>query len=328
MLYCGVCKLFSPTSTEMLITGFNIWKNAASRLLSHENSHLHSRSFQSWCTRSKKQGLNFCKLYESQCDYWKKVLQRIIDVILFLCKRGLALRGHNEIIGPVNNGNYLGTLELLAKCDAFLASHIEKFGNCGRGNVSYLSSTICDEFIQLVGKYITEMISKEVKKSKYFGIIVDSTPDVQYLDQLTFIIRHVNPATFEIFEHFLKFIPIKSHKGSSLAETVLDYLSECKLDINDCRSQSYDNAANMSSKYNGLQMKIKQINSFSKYALCSAHSLNLVGHTAASICSEAVSFFGIVEKLYSFFANSSYRWSLMNKEITNSKNDHELVPVR
>ena len=83
MLYCGVCKLFSPTSTEMLITKFNDWKNAASRLLSHENSHLHFRFFQSWCTRSKKQGLNFCKLYESQCDYWKKVLQRIIDVIYF-----------------------------------------------------------------------------------------------------------------------------------------------------------------------------------------------------------------------------------------------------
>ena len=109
---------------------------------------------------------------------------------------------------------------------------------------------------------------------------------------------------------------------------MLDYLSECKLDINDCGSQSYDNAANISGKYNGLQMKIKQINSFAEYVPCSAHSLNLVGHTAASICSEAVSFFGIVEKLYSFFANSTYRWNLMNKEITNSKNDHELVPSR
>ena len=117
---------------------------------------------------------------------------------------------------------------MLVKYDAFFASHIEKFGNCGRGNISYLSSTICDEFIQLVGEYIAEMILKEVKKSKYFGIIVDSTPDVQHVDQLTFIIRHVNPATFEIFERFLKFIPIKSHKGSSLAETVLDYLSEYK----------------------------------------------------------------------------------------------------
>ena len=44
---------------------------------------------------------------------------------------------------------YLGCLELLSEYDPFLAQHIEKYGNRGRGNPSFLSSTICEEFVLL-----------------------------------------------------------------------------------------------------------------------------------------------------------------------------------
>lgn len=139
----------------------------------------------------------------------------------------------------------------------FLANHIEKFSNRGHGQVSYLSSTISDEFIQLLGEYV---LSKILKEAKYFGIIVDSTPDLQHVDQLSFILRYVNPKSYEVHERFLKFLPIKSHKGSALSQEILEFLQNCNLDIQNCRSQSYDNAANMSGKYSGVQSKIKDIN--------------------------------------------------------------------
>jgi len=41
-------------------------------------------------------------------------------------------------------------LELIAEFDLFLAEHIERYGNPGKGHTSYLSSTICDEVIELV----------------------------------------------------------------------------------------------------------------------------------------------------------------------------------
>ena len=36
---------------------------------------------------------------ELESEYWREVLQRIIDVIVFVSTRKLALRGHDQIIG-------------------------------------------------------------------------------------------------------------------------------------------------------------------------------------------------------------------------------------
>ena len=88
------------------------------------------------------------KQSEKGKDYWIRVLNRIVAVIRFLAERGLAFRGETEIIGSPRNGNYLGCIELLSKFDPFLAEYLRRHGNPGKGNVSYLSSTICDEFIE------------------------------------------------------------------------------------------------------------------------------------------------------------------------------------
>lgn len=78
-------------------------------------------------------------------NYWKAVLHRVVEVIKFLGTKGLSFRGDNEQFNKINNGNFLGTLELLAKFDPFIAQHIEKYGNRGKGTPSYLSSTIYEE---------------------------------------------------------------------------------------------------------------------------------------------------------------------------------------
>ncbi|GFX42116.1 zinc finger MYM-type protein 1 [Trichonephila clavipes] len=43
------------------------------------------------------------------------------------------------------------------------------------------------------------------------------------------------------------------------------------------RGQSFDNAANMSGRYNDVQAVPKEKNKFANYVPCTAHSLNLVG---------------------------------------------------
>ena len=120
-----------------------------------------------------------------------QVLRRIVSVVKFICVRGLAFRGKNELIGSSNNGNYLGILELLSEYDTFLAEHISKHANKGRGHASYLSSTICEEMIELMGQKVLSVIVDEIKTAKYFSISVDSTPDIMHVDQLTLIIRYV-----------------------------------------------------------------------------------------------------------------------------------------
>ena len=73
--------------------------------------------------------------------------QRVVAVVKFLSQRGLAFRGRNEVFGSNNNGNFLWIIELLAQFDPFIADHVSRYCSAGRGNVSYLSSTICNELM-------------------------------------------------------------------------------------------------------------------------------------------------------------------------------------
>ena len=171
----------------------------------------------------------------------------------------------------------MGVLELLSKFDPFLAEHISRFGNKGRGTTSYLSSTICDELIERMGADVLSEICDEVRTAKYFALIVDFTPDSSHIDQLTFIIRYVD-SKGDPKERFLKFLPILSH--GDLQQCVLNTLEYLAIKIDDCRGQSYDNAANMFGKYAGLQARIKGLNPLADYIPCAAHSLNLVGVAA------------------------------------------------
>lgn len=101
-----------------------------------------------------------------------------------------------------------------------------------------------------------------------------------------------------------------------MADAVTSTLTELGIDILNCRGQSYDNAANMSGIYNGLQAKIKEISRLADYVPCSAHSLNLVGECAAESSQEACLFFSLLQELYNFFAAPTQRWELLQTHFT------------
>lgn len=144
-----------------------------------------------------------------------------------------------------------------------------------------------------------------------------STPDLSHVDQLTFTIRYVNDRV--PVERFLKFIPIKEHKSEYLAETILNFLENHDIPIKDCRGQSYDNAANMSGKYTGLQARFKERCEFATFVPCAGHSLNLVGVHAAGCVSEATKFFEMVQKVYNFFSGSTHRWNILTEHLGSKK---------
>ncbi|XP_075213790.1 uncharacterized protein LOC142319996 [Lycorma delicatula] len=124
-------------------------------------------------------------------QYWRYIIERVFAVICTLAERGLPFRSDNEQFRTPNNRNYFGLLELVAKFDPFLRDHIDRYGNTGSGQPSYLSRTICEEIIQLMANKVTDTIVAEVKKAGYFSFSVDSTPDISHTDQLTLIIRYV-----------------------------------------------------------------------------------------------------------------------------------------
>lgn len=104
-----------------------------------------------------------------------------------------------------------------------------------------------------MSKLISNSIIFSINSSKYFAIIVDSTPDISYQEQLTIVLRFLSYKNnqFKIYEHFLDFIKENSKTGAAIANAFLKFLSLNKLDVQNLRGQGYDNDSNMKEKNNG-----------------------------------------------------------------------------
>ena len=139
----------------------------------------------------------------------------------------------------------------------------------------------------------------DVKRAEYFSFAMDSTPDISHIDQLTLIIRYVSPVNGLPSETFLTFLELKDYSGVGMANLVRKYLTtELQLDFRKYRGQSYDNAANMAGRYNGMHQKILETNKFAKFIPFAGHSLNLVRHSVVNCCLDAVNCFGIINEIY------------------------------
>ncbi|KAF7652124.1 hypothetical protein LDENG_00101180 [Lucifuga dentata] len=306
---CFACKLYS-SSVHAFTNGFSDWKHP-SRIMDHESSSEHRRCMITLLKRSEQTGTVDAPLrqqMDAQIQHWKDVLRRVVAVIKFLSERGLPFCGDDELLGSPHNGNYLGILEFISHFDPFLSEHIRSY------IWSEGTATICEEFIALIGKKIQQMIASEIQHAKYFSVIVDSTPDLSHVDQLTFIFCFVSEGGKTV-EHCIGFEPIHSHTGASLEDCVIDMIQDLGLDLANCRRQSYDNASNMSGKYNGLQVHLKKQNPLIHYIPCAAHSLNLVGvNSIEDSCPDASAFFDLLQSIYAFCASSTHCWNLIFKE--------------
>lgn len=60
--------------------------------------------------------------------YWKQVLQKVMVVIYLLAECGLGFIEDDETFRLPNDRNLLGLLELIAKFDPFLHTHINQYG--------------------------------------------------------------------------------------------------------------------------------------------------------------------------------------------------------
>lgn len=334
-VYCYVCKLFSTVHSHFTDDGFCDWKNATSRLIDHETSKAHLNAVIVFAGRVKEIGQidqELTRQAEDVAKYWREVLRRLISVIVFISERGLAIRGENETLGSPKNGNYLGILELVAQYDEFLRDHIKGHGNRGSGHTNYLSSTICEEVLKIIGKQVFNEIISRIKKSKYYSISLDSTADEGHIDQLSLVLRYLEEST--PVERFVTFMPNQGHKAKDMFQSLITFLEENGLDIKNCRGQSYDNASSMSGKYNGLQALVRQENDLALWVPCAGHSLNLVVQAAAGCCLSAVSFFDFLEELFVFFTSSTSRYKTLTDCLQKAKSRSEkrenpfLVPKR
>ncbi len=101
---------------------------------------------------------------------------------------------------------------------------MEKYGNKEKGSISYLSSTICDQLLAIIGKEVLSTIIEEIKTAKYYSISVDSTPDISHSDKLCCIFRYVLDS--QPVERFVQFIQMKGHGAAELENSNCTFLEK------------------------------------------------------------------------------------------------------
>ncbi|XP_074026384.1 zinc finger MYM-type protein 1-like [Leptinotarsa decemlineata] len=209
-------------------------------------------------------------------------------------------------------------VEYLALFDPIMNEHLRKASNKDI-HVYYLGKNIQNELISVLAKAVQEKILAYINSAKYYSIILDCTPDVSHVEQMTIIVRIVKLITderkCEIKEYFLGFVPLSDTTGAGLTEKILDQLNEMSLSLENLRGQGYDNGSNTKGKHSGVQKRILDINPRAFFVPCSSHTLNLVVNDAAKCCLAATSFFNLVEKIYVYFSASTHRWEVLLRHV-------------
>ncbi|CAI9718735.1 Hypothetical predicted protein [Octopus vulgaris] len=181
----------------------------------------------------------------------RSILQRLIDVVIFLGLQELSFRGHFESEGSNNRGNYKELVYLISKYDKQMESHLDT-----ASIFTGLSNRIQNDLIEAIHKVMLNEIQKEIDQAKFVSILVDETSDVSASSQLSTVLRYVTEDCVTK-ERFIGFSDVSADRSANaLSEHVFKCIEtwECG---NKLIAQTYDGAATMAGQLNGLQAKSK-----------------------------------------------------------------------
>ena len=214
-----------------------------------------------------------------QVEANRAILLSIIRCLELAGRQGISLRGHRDNLTEDSaEGNFHALIRFaIASGDSVLKNHLE---SCAR-NATYMSNNSQNQLLSCIAYELLSQIVANVKASHYFGIQADEVADVSGWEQLGVSVRYVKDG--ESVEHHIPFIECMSTTGEAICGKIMDELKKLKIDVKNCRAQSYDGAGAMSGHLNGCQTRFREIVPQAMYYHCSSHQLNLALTKACSV---------------------------------------------
>ncbi|XP_047129358.1 uncharacterized protein LOC124809344 [Hydra vulgaris] len=298
-LYCSFCVAFeSPQSNTVssFVSGFKDFRRVSQRVAEHESSSTHRRHV-----------LDYIRIMNNQDfdRFYSRAIKKYND------EQTLPFRGHrNEGAYSLDNdeenhGNFLALVQLLAKYDPLLASHL---------SMCQEKSTKRIEKLKRQGKagskgrgaLVTNRLQWKYPKQK-------CTPYKLILHKI--YLQLTNSALWfaTVHERLLSIVPSNDGTGQGLFDLLNLTLQRLGFNLKYCLSDSTDGASSYHGQYNGLQQKITEAADHHVHIWCYAHVLNLVVKEAISCCIQAVSFFTLLQNVSTFIKVSYKRMATWNK---------------
>jgi len=333
---CKYCAIFyhnfigkgAHQKPGLLVTKpFNKWKNAIECFNIHNNTEYHKNNVfiaENFISVYCNKELDICQKIDSaranQIAENKKKLIPVIQTIILCGRQELALRGTSDA-GPLtldepihNDGTFRALMRMRMNFgDKMMTDRIEN----GAIKAMYISPTIQNNLITIIGKMIQDRLVNRINRAKSFSILVDETTDVSRIEQMSFCVRYVDEDPehqFILREDFLKFVSVENTTGKNIANVILETVKCLGIDSKYMVGQGYDGAASMSGNFNGVQAIIRKVHPTALYVHCSAHSLNLALSHSCSI-QHIRNCIGTIKSIGNFIKASAMRTELLKKYI-------------
>lgn len=321
--YCYPCRLFTTGSGRYWETfttnGFCDWKHAMGKdgiISCHDRCKTHMQAMVAWqeYTKNKASGTSIAHRLDSARSQLiaknRHYLKTILQVLLVCSQQEIALRGHDESVKSRNRGNFLEILKLIASHDDIVKDRLV----CRPRNAVYTSPIIQNELLHIMGEMVQSVICNKIQESGLFSILVDESKDCSKKEQLTLILRCIDPRESTIHEYFLTFVEATTLDAKSLTQYIVDTLKKHQLDLTCIISQGYDGASVMSGHCSGVQARFKEFAPHAIYIHCHAHVLNLVLVDSVKAVPDATLFFALLESLYVFLSTTKAHVIFLQKQ--------------
>ena len=119
-------------------------------------------------------------------------------------------------------------------------------------NATYTSSVIQNQLVDVLCHQIRQKILDKVKRATWYTVIADEVTDISNKEQLSLVLRYVDPDTNQVQEDLISFFECdEGITGRCLAKKITDSLESFGLDLGKLRGQSYDGAGNMAGRVRG-----------------------------------------------------------------------------
>ena len=267
-LYCrygyfrNMLQLVKTGDKAFTSLGFNNWKKALEKFKAHELSHAHKEAKLKWIAKGKETvATQLSSQLQQEQRMRRDVLLFQLKALRFLCCQGIAIRGHHETEG---NLQQLYSTEDHQSLQKWIKN--EKF-TCHQS---------VNEQISILGLSVLRKLLVKIKEMTptWYSIIADEATDVKNTEQLNLAIRWVD-SNYKVHEDSVGLLRVTDTKAETIFHVIKDLLIRCDLSLSMCRRQAYDGASNMHGRRKGVATRFKQENPAAIALHCCAHSLNL-----------------------------------------------------